>query len=119
MAAVNLVVIVESFVNVVTHKNGGLKDFHLPSIVAVGAALGEFYSFLSGPSLLKLIRLGVKFILFLYCYSLRGKSSQVHVLWEDHRNDLWLNGFGESSDQLVKLAYLYFSLRYSYVNGWQ
>jgi hypothetical protein len=37
---------------------------------------------------------GVKFVLFLYCYSLRGKSSQVAVLWEDHRNDLFINGFG-------------------------
>ena len=33
-------------------------------------------------------------MLFLYCYSLRKRSSQVEVLWEDHRNDLFLNGFG-------------------------
>jgi hypothetical protein len=38
---------------------------------------------------------GVKFLLFLYCYSLRSKSSQVEVLWEDHRNDLFINSFGE------------------------
>lgn len=38
---------------------------------------------------------GIKFLLFLYCYSLRNKSSQVRVLWEDHRNDLFINGFGE------------------------
>lgn len=37
---------------------------------------------------------GVKFVLFLYCFTLRSKSSQVHVLWEDHRNDLFINGFG-------------------------
>ena len=36
-----------------------------------------------------------KFVLFLYCWGLRKKSSQVHVLWEDHRNDLFINGFGE------------------------
>jgi hypothetical protein len=38
---------------------------------------------------------GVKFLLFLYCYSLRSRSSQVEVLWEDHRNDLFINSFGE------------------------
>ena len=38
--------------------------------------------------------LGAKLILFLYCLPLRKKSSQVEVLWEDHRNDLFINGFG-------------------------
>jgi len=38
--------------------------------------------------------LGVKFCLFLYCYSLRTASSLVRVLWEDHRNDLFINTFG-------------------------
>lgn len=47
MGSVNLVVVVESFSNVISHKNGGLKDFHLPSIIAVGAALGEFNLFIS------------------------------------------------------------------------
>jgi hypothetical protein len=37
---------------------------------------------------------GVKFMLFLYCFSIRKHSSQVQVLWEDHRNDLFINGFG-------------------------
>ncbi|KAF9245649.1 CDF manganese transporter [Melanogaster broomeanus] len=41
------------------------KSFYLSSILAVAAAL-----------------------------SLRSKSSQVHILWEDHRNDLFINGFG-------------------------
>lgn len=36
----------------------------------------------------------VKFILFGYCFSIRKQSSQVQVLWEDHRNDLWVNSFG-------------------------
>ena len=40
------------------------------------------------------VPVGVKLLLFLYCYSLRKRSSQVQVLWEDHRNDLWINGFG-------------------------
>jgi len=32
---------------------------------------------------------GVKFALFSYCYAIKGASSQVQVLWEDHRNDLF------------------------------
>ncbi|KAF8899272.1 CDF-like metal transporter [Infundibulicybe gibba] len=76
MGSVNLVVIVESARSLITKSNDDLQDFHLPSIIAVGAALA------------------VKFLLFVYCFSLRKKSSQVHVLWEDHRNDLWINSFG-------------------------
>lgn len=76
MGSVNLVVIVESIHKLVTKSDDSLEGFHLPSIIAVSAALA------------------VKFILFAYCYSLRSKSSQVQVLWEDHRNDLWINGFG-------------------------
>ncbi|PPQ99526.1 hypothetical protein CVT24_005316 [Panaeolus cyanescens] len=76
MGSVNLVVIVESTRTLVTKEGDELAGFHLPSIIAVGAALA------------------VKFMLFVYCYSIRKKSSQVQVLWEDHRNDLWINGFG-------------------------
>ncbi|KAL5519517.1 hypothetical protein ACEPAH_1200 [Sanghuangporus vaninii] len=76
MASVNLVVIVESMRSIIDHGSEELNEFHLPSLIAVGAALG------------------VKFLLFLYCLSLRKSSSQVHVLWEDHRNDLFINGFG-------------------------
>lgn len=94
MGSVSLVVVVESAQNLIT-ANGDLKDFHIPSIVAVGAALGKNLSGrtlpLSSPPFL-----GVKFLLFLYCWGLRYKSSQVHILWEDHRNDLFINGFGMS-----------------------
>ncbi|KZT07677.1 CDF-like metal transporter [Laetiporus sulphureus 93-53] len=77
MSAVNLVLVVESVQQFIEHDTGDDTDtFHIPSIVAVGAALG------------------VKFLLFLYCSGLRKQSSQVHVLWEDHRNDLFVNGFG-------------------------
>lgn len=76
MGSVNLVVIVESARSLITKNNDDLKEFHLPSIIAVGAALA------------------VKFMLFMYCTPLRKKSSQVQVLWEDHRNDLWINTFG-------------------------
>ncbi|ORY56818.1 CDF manganese transporter [Leucosporidium creatinivorum] len=52
------------------------KELHIPAVIAVSIAFVT------------------KFCLFLYCYSIRGKSSQVQVLWEDHRNDLFINGFG-------------------------
>ncbi|OAX35648.1 CDF manganese transporter [Rhizopogon vinicolor AM-OR11-026] len=74
MASVNLVVIVESIRAIMSQQKD--TGFHLQSIIAVAVALG------------------VKFALFLYCYALRSKSSQVEVLWEDHRNDLFINGFG-------------------------
>ncbi|KAI0031246.1 CDF-like metal transporter [Vararia minispora EC-137] len=74
MGAVNLVVIVESARDLISV--GTDKPFKVPALIAVGVALG------------------IKFILFLYCFSLRNKSDQVRVLWEDHRNDLFINGFG-------------------------
>jgi hypothetical protein len=40
MGSVNLVVIVESTRSIVTKSNDNLKKFYIPSIVAVGAALG-------------------------------------------------------------------------------
>ncbi|KAG5929090.1 hypothetical protein E4U42_007196 [Claviceps africana] len=52
------------------------KTFHLPSVISVCAA------FLT------------KFCLFLYCWSIKDKYSQVNILWQDHRNDLLINGFG-------------------------
>ncbi|KDQ57010.1 hypothetical protein JAAARDRAFT_35605 [Jaapia argillacea MUCL 33604] len=74
MGSVNLIVVVESIQSIIARDTD--KTFHIPSVVAVAAALG------------------VKFGLFLYCLSIRRKSSQVEVLWEDHRNDLFINGFG-------------------------
>lgn len=106
MGSVNLVVIVESARSLITHNNDSdVNSLHVPSLISVGAALGEF----SPPPSLFLHRLvtmcllrpiGVKFLLFLYCMSLRRASSQVHVLWEDHRNDLFINGFGTCSSNL-------------------
>ncbi|KIJ53622.1 hypothetical protein M422DRAFT_58488 [Sphaerobolus stellatus SS14] len=76
MSAVNLVVIVESIRTIITHTGNDTNTLHVPSLVAVGAALG------------------VKLLLFIYCFGLRNSSSQVRILWEDHRNDLWINTFG-------------------------
>jgi hypothetical protein len=41
MLAVNLIVIVESIQRVITHNSNELNGFHLPSLLAVAAALGE------------------------------------------------------------------------------
>lgn len=77
MSSVNLVVTVESVRTIVQHGDGqDTNKLHVPSLVSVGAALG------------------VKCLLFLYCFGLRKSSSQVRMLWEDHRNDLWINTFG-------------------------
>ncbi|WVQ84611.1 hypothetical protein IAT38_006766 [Cryptococcus sp. DSM 104549] len=76
MGGVNVILIVEAIQEFVTHSGDDLKEFHLTSIIAVAVAFG------------------VKFSLFLYCMAIRKQSSQVQVLWEDHRNDLLTNGFG-------------------------
>ncbi|KAL7410780.1 hypothetical protein BDY24DRAFT_343675 [Mrakia frigida] len=77
MGAVNMILIVESIRTIVTH-NGEEETTKLnwPSLVAVGIA------FLT------------KFALFLFCWGIKDQSTQVQVLWEDHRNDLLINGFG-------------------------
>jgi len=61
-----------------TSESGGptVKAFHLPSVIAVAVAFTT------------------KFALFLYCWALRNTYSQIRILWEDHRNDLFINGFG-------------------------
>jgi len=74
MGTVSVVLIVESIRNMASHKPGDENELHIPSLAAVGVA------FL------------VKLLLALYCYPLRKYSSQVQVLFEDHRNDLFING---------------------------
>ncbi|KAL7942986.1 hypothetical protein V8C42DRAFT_144297 [Trichoderma barbatum] len=74
MSSVALIIIAFSAKELAT--GDGDKKFHLPSVISVCAA------FLT------------KFCLFLYCWSLKDKYSQVNILWQDHRNDLLVNGFG-------------------------
>lgn len=73
MMAVSLILVAFSCQEL---AEGGSSAFHLPSVIAVSVAFV------------------VKFCLFLYCFALRNKYSQVRILWEDHRNDLFINGFG-------------------------
>ena len=74
MTAVSFILIVESIRELVTGSEN--RTLHIPSVVAVGVAFVT------------------KLCLFAYCWALRKKYSQIHILWEDHRNDLFINGFG-------------------------
>ncbi|PWN52303.1 hypothetical protein IE53DRAFT_405218 [Violaceomyces palustris] len=74
MGMVSAILIVQSIQELA--RNDSDKALHIPSLVAVGIA------FLT------------KLSLAIYCYGLRKYSSQVEVLYQDHRNDLGINGFG-------------------------
>lgn len=77
MTSVSLILIAFSAKELVTREGeAGTNTFHLPSVIAVSCA------FLT------------KLVLFLYTWTLKEKYSQVNILWQDHRNDLLINGFG-------------------------
>jgi hypothetical protein len=63
MAAVNLVLIVQSIREFVEHDGSDLDSFNLTSVIVVGVAFG------------------VKLALFTMCFAIRRWSSQVQVLW--------------------------------------
>lgn len=74
MTTVSMIIIAFAAQDLAT--NDSHKEFYLPSVLAV---CGAFLT---------------KFSLFLYCWSIKDKYSQVNILWQDHRNDLLVNGFG-------------------------
>lgn len=74
MVSVSLIII--AFAAQELAKSGGSKDFYLPSVISVAVAFGT------------------KLALFFYCWAIKDKYSQVNILWQDHRNDLFINGFG-------------------------
>lgn len=76
MTAVSFVLIVLSVMELVRGSEEATKSFHLPSVIAVAVAFCT------------------KLALFFYCWALRNRYSQIRILWEDHRNDLFINGFG-------------------------
>ncbi|KAI9849870.1 MAG: hypothetical protein M1837_000084 [Sclerophora amabilis] len=76
MCAVSFILIVLSARVLAEGSETDTRSFHLPSVIAVTIAFI------------------VKFGLFLYCWALRNSYSQIRILWEDHRNDLFINGFG-------------------------
>ncbi|PYH45639.1 cation diffusion facilitator family transporter [Aspergillus saccharolyticus JOP 1030-1] len=76
MSAVSFILIAFSVRELVEGSAAETGSFHLPSVVAVVVAFCT------------------KFALFVYCFALKNQYSQVRILWEDHRNDLFINGFG-------------------------
>lgn len=76
MTAVSFILVAFSVRELVEGSNSSTGDFHLPSVIAVVVAFAT------------------KLCLFLYCFALRNQVSQIRILWEDHRNDLIINGFG-------------------------
>ena len=76
MSAVGAVIIILSVRDLASGSQSDTTGFHLPSVIAVAVA------FLT------------KFVLWLYCWALKDTYSQIHILWQDHRNDLLINGFG-------------------------
>ncbi|KAK0470304.1 CDF manganese transporter [Desarmillaria tabescens] len=86
MLSVSILLVAFSIQDLTTHKDGETLEFKVPSVIAVGVAFDEETT--------QLYPAFTKVLLFLYCFSIRNSSSQVQVLWEDHRNDLLINGFG-------------------------
>ncbi|MCJ1428197.1 hypothetical protein MMC29_006105 [Sticta canariensis] len=76
MTAVSFLLIVLSTMELAHGSESATKSFHFPSVIAVAVAFCT------------------KLCLFIYCWALRNDYSQIRILWEDHRNDLFINGFG-------------------------
>lgn len=76
MTAVSFILIAFSCRELAEGSDSPTGEFHLPSVIAVVVAFAT------------------KLTLFLYCWALRNQVSQIRILWEDHRNDLIINGFG-------------------------
>lgn len=76
MTSVSFVIIVLSLSELIKGSEHQMKPLHLAPLVCVGIA---FFT---------------KLALFFYCWALRNTYSQVRILWEDHRNDLIINGVG-------------------------
>jgi cation diffusion facilitator family transporter len=76
MTAVSFILIAFSVRELVEGNQNETNNFHLPSVIAVATAFCT------------------KLVLFLYCWTLKDKYSQIKILWQDHRNDLLINGSG-------------------------
>ena len=74
MCSVSFILIAMSARELVEGSDMETKRFHFPAVIAVCIAFAT------------------KLALFMYCWALRNKYSQIRILWEDHRNDLFING---------------------------
>ncbi|KAI6246402.1 Metal tolerance protein 4 [Erysiphe necator] len=75
MISVSLFLIILAIRELMNETTNGDMEFKLPSLIAVIAALI------------------IKLHLLFYCWGLKDKYSQVNILWQDHRSDLFINGF--------------------------
>ena len=82
MFAVSAILLVTSAREIAEGSTTKTTPFYLTSVIAVAVA---FFT---------------KLALFFYCFSLRNRYSQVRLLWEDHRNDLIINGCGVATSVL-------------------
>lgn len=71
MTSVSFIIIAFAVQQLITKDRE--KELHLPSVISVCMAFAT------------------KFALFLYCWGIKDKYSQVNILWQDHRNDLAVN----------------------------
>ncbi|EEQ27218.1 cation diffusion facilitator 1 [Microsporum canis CBS 113480] len=76
MTAVSFILIAFSIKDLVEGSNSETNKFYLTAVISVCIAFAT------------------KLSLFLYCWAIRNQYSQVRILWEDHRNDLFINGLG-------------------------
>ncbi|SPN98632.1 related to mitochondrial Fe2+ transporter MMT1 and related transporters (cation diffusion facilitator superfamily) [Cephalotrichum gorgonifer] len=76
MFSVSLVLIVMSARDLAAGSEEETNKFWLPSVIAVAVAFAT------------------KLTLFFMCWTIKHIYSQVDILWRDHRNDLFINGFG-------------------------
>jgi len=76
MTSVSFIIIAFAAQELATRDPSDVKRFHYPAVIAVCVAFAT------------------KLSLFLYCWAIKDKYSQVNILWQDHRNDLFVNGFG-------------------------
>lgn len=76
MFSVSLVLIVMSARDLAAGSEEETNGFHFPAVIAVAVAFAT--------------KLG----LFFLCWTVKDTYSQVDILWRDHRNDLFINGFG-------------------------
>ncbi|PHH79760.1 hypothetical protein CDD80_3880 [Ophiocordyceps camponoti-rufipedis] len=74
MISVSLVIIALAAQQLIQKRSD--EEFHLASIISVCAAFAT------------------KLALFLFCWTIKDRYSQVKILWQDHRNDLFVNAFG-------------------------
>ncbi|BCR90666.1 uncharacterized protein ACHE_60552S [Aspergillus chevalieri] len=76
MTSVSFILIAFSIRELAEGSDSPTGEFHLPSTIAV------------------IVAFATKAALFIYSFALRNQVSQIRILWEDHRNDLIINGFG-------------------------